>query len=76
MKKDKVYPYYLLYLEGKLLDGSLSKGAYGLLKISSDSFNDYKYRFDNDGLFHTKQLELHKLETRNKKIDDIFDDIN
>lgn len=75
MKKDKIYPHYLIYLESKLLTG-LSVGAFRLLKISKSAFEDFKYRFENDELFHKKQLELYKSEARDKKIDDLFDDIS
>lgn len=76
MKKDNIYVYYILYLENKLNSGRLSGGAYRLLKISKSAFEDYKYRFDNDELFHKKQIELYKAENRDKKIDDLFDDIS
>lgn len=76
MKTDKVYPYYLDYLNDRMIEGKISKGSFSLLKISSDSFEDFKYRFENDELFSKKVIELHKSEIRDKKIDDIFDDLD
>ena len=73
---DLVYPYYLCYLEWRLFEGEISKGSRSLLKISKSAFEDFKYRFENDELFHSRVIELHKAETRDKKIDDIFDDLD
>jgi hypothetical protein len=76
MKKDEIYPYYIDYLNDRLNEGKISKGSLSLLKMSSSSFEDFKYRFENDELFQEKVIELHKSEVRDKKIDDIFDDID
>lgn len=76
MKKDEVYPYYIVYLDNRLNIGRLSKGSCRLMKISESSFMDYKYRFENDELFNKTQIELYKSESRDKKIDDLFNDIN
>jgi hypothetical protein len=76
MKKDEIYPYYIDYLNDRLNEGKISKGSFSLLKMSSDSFEDFKFRFENDELFHDRIVELHKSEMRDKKIDDIFDDFN
>ena len=51
MKTDEIYPYYLDYLNDRMIEGKISKGSFSLLKISSDSFEDFKYRFENDELF-------------------------
>ena len=76
MKTDKIYPYYLDYLNDRLLEGKISKGSFSLLKMSNSSFEDFKYRFENDELFQNRIIELHKSEVRDKKIDDIFDDFD
>ena len=76
MKNDEIYPYYLDYLNDRLNEGKISKGSLSLLKMSNSSFEDFKYRFENDELFHNKIIELHKSEIRDKKIDDIFDDFD
>jgi hypothetical protein len=76
MKKDEIYPYYIDYLNDRLNQGKISKGSLSLLKMSSSSFEDFKYRFENDELFNSKVIELHKSEMRDKKIDDIFDDFD
>ena len=76
MKNDTIYPYYLSYLEERLRDGQISKGSFSLLKMSNSPFEDFKFRFENDKLFTSRILELHKSEVRDQKIDDIFDDID
>lgn len=76
MKNDETYPYYLDYLNDRLLEGKISKGSFSLLKMSNSSFDDFKYRFENDELFQSRIIELHKSEVRDKKIDDIFDDLD
>jgi hypothetical protein len=76
MKKDEIYPYYIDYLNDRLSEGKISKGSFSLLKMSNDSFEDFKFRFKNDELFHDRIIELHKSEMRDKKIDDIFDDFD
>lgn len=76
MKEDHVYPYYIIYLENRLICGEIGRGAYKLLIISASAFDDYKYRFTEDELFYQKQIELYKSESRDRKIDDIFDDID
>jgi hypothetical protein len=76
MKNDKIYPYYIDYLNDRLNEGKISKGSLSLLKMSSSSFEDFKFRFENDELFHDRIIELHKSEMRDKKIDDIFDDFD
>jgi hypothetical protein len=76
MKTDKIYPYYLSYLEERLRDGKISKGSFALLKMSDSPFCDFKFRFENDEPFTKKMLELHKSEVRDQKIDDIFDDLD
>ncbi len=76
MKSDLQYPYYLTYLNSRLLEGKITKGSFSLLKMSSKTFDDFKYRFENDELFNRRVIELHKSETRDKKIDDLFDDFD
>ncbi len=76
MKKDLIYPYYIEYLKSRLDEGIISKGSLGLLKISRGAFDDFKYRFENDRPFQVKIIELRKAEIRDKKIDDIFDDLD
>jgi hypothetical protein len=76
MKKDPIYPYYLDYLNDRLNEGKITKGSLSLLKLSNSSFADFKFRFDNDELFHDKVIELHKSEIRDKKIDYLFNDFD
>jgi hypothetical protein len=74
MKEDRIYIYYILYLEYKLGLKKLSEGSFNLLKISKSSFEDYKYRFNNDDIFNKKQIEISKSLIRDKKIEDLFND--
>lgn len=76
MKKDPIYPYYLSYLESRLDDGDISKGSKSLLKISKSAFDDFKYRYENDIIFSNKISDIHKSDSRDKKINDLFDDLN
>jgi len=76
MKNDELYPIYLSYLHLQLNESKINKGKWALLKISSSKFKEFKTRFENDELFSDRILELYKSEIRDKKIDDIFDDID
>ena len=76
MKKDPIYPYYIDYLNDILNEGKITKGSLSLLKLSNSSFTDFKFRFENDELFHDRVIELHKSEIRDKKIDDLFNDFD
>lgn len=76
MKNDPIYQYYLDYLNDRLNEGKITKGSISLLKMSNSSFEDFKFRFENDELFQDRIIELHKSEMRDKKIDDIFDDLD
>lgn len=76
MKKDLIYPYYLSYLESRLDEGEISKGSKSLLRISKSAFEDFKYRYENDILFNNRISDIHKADSRDKKIDDLFDDLD
>ena len=76
MKNDELYPYYIDYLNSKLVESKITKGNFSLLKNSSTKFEEFKHRFNEDELFREKMIEMHKSEIIDKKIDDIFDDIN
>jgi len=69
MKKDDLYNYYILYLNDRLIIGDLNIGSFSLLKISENSFDDFKYKFINDKKF-SKQL------VRDKKINDLLNGID
>ena len=68
MKEDYLYPFYLKHLDNRLTEGKLSRGSFSLLRISESAFNDFKYKFENDDNF---ALQF----KRDKRIDDLFDDI-
>ena len=72
MSKDEVKSYYIAYLDDKLSCGTLSKGAYQLLKLSESSFNDYYALFESSQLYRERQIEIHKAWSRDKKITEIL----
>lgn len=76
MKDDEIYPYFVDYLNEKLSSGNINRGKYSLLKMSSQSFQEFKCRFEEDELFRKNISKLRKSEIRNQKIDDIFDEID
>jgi len=72
MKNEKLYPMYLNYLGEQLNEGKITKGAYSLLKISGNKFEEFVAKMQKDELFEGEQIK----EFRDKKIDDIFDDFD
>lgn len=72
MKEDRLYPMFVSYLEDRLNEGKISAGAMALSRISREAFEGFKRRFEKSDLFEGKQIE----SFRDKKIDDIFDDID
>lgn len=76
MKDEELYIEYITYLDWKLSESKISKGKWSLMKISRDSFNDFRDRYLNDETFSERILELMKTEIRDKKIDDIFDEFD
>lgn len=76
MKNDALYPLYIVWLNSELLFGKLSKGQFSLLKISSSKFEDFKVKFGTDELFNSKVIEKYKSDSRDKKIDAIFDEFD
>ncbi len=63
---------FVSYLEDRLNEGKMSAGAAALARISRESFESFKRRFEKSDLFEGKQIE----SFRDKKIDDIFDDLD
>ena len=76
MKNDELYPEFITYLTNQLNECSISKGKFSLLKMSLSYFQTFSNKFNKDELFRNRVIELHKSETRDKKIDDIFDDFD
>ena len=76
MKNDEKYPEFITYLNNQLDEGSINRGKFCLLRISSSYFQTFSNKFDKDELFRNRVIELHKSETRDKKIDDIFNDFD
>lgn len=76
MKNDELYKEYISYLEWRLEKNQINKGKFSLLKMSRQSFDDFKYKLEVDELFNEKVIEIMKMEIRDKKIDDIFDDFD
>ena len=62
---------FVSYLSDRLNEGKLSTGAAALSKISRDVFEMFKKRIEKNDSFEGKQIE----SFRDKKIDDIFDDL-
>ena len=76
MKEDTLYQDYLNYLDWRLKENQINKGKYSLLKISNNGFEEFKKMFESDEPFRQKVLKIKISEIRDKKIDDIFDDID
>lgn len=76
MKNDELYLEYQTYLEWRLSQNQINKGKYSLLKMSRTAFDEFKTRLENDETFNDMIIEIMKSESRDKKIDDIFDDFD
>ena len=76
MKEHLLYPKFICYLESQVRTGSISSAKFSLLKISSDYFNTFIKKYEGDELFQKRVIENYKSETRDKKIDDIFNDFD
>ena len=76
MKNDELYPEFITYLDSQLNEGRISKNKLALLKITGSYFQTFKTKFEIDELFRERVIKLHKSEIRDKKIDDIFDDLD
>ncbi len=76
MKLDELYPFYISFLEMRLEKNIINKGKYSLLKISESYFENFKKRWDLEETLRSEVIEYNKSEIRDKKIDDIFDDID
>jgi hypothetical protein len=76
MKSEELYREYVTYLDWRLSNFQISKGKWSLLKISRQSFDDFKLKLENDETFNDKIIEIMKTEIRDQKIEDIFDDFD
>jgi hypothetical protein len=76
MKNEELYHEYTTYLDWRLNNSQISKGKWSLLKISRQSFEDFKLKLENDETFNDKIIEIMKTEIRDQKIEDIFDDFD
>jgi hypothetical protein len=74
MKNDDKWQFYISYLDMKLMEGKITKGSYSLLKMSKQSFDDFKDRFEEDELFQKKVIKLRSQEIRDRRIGDILDE--
>lgn len=74
MKNDDKWQFYISYLDMKLMEGKITKGSYSLLKMSRQSFDDFKDRFEEDELFQKKVIKLRSQEIRDRRIGDILDE--
>ena len=57
MKNDKLYPLYINFLDERLKEGKLNKGAYSILKMSRSNFEDFKIKLEKDDLFEGEQIK-------------------
>lgn len=76
MKEHSLYSFYFKYLNCQLNQSKISKGQFALLKISSSKFEDFTMKFESDELFKNKVIKICMAESRDKKIDDIFDEFD
>jgi hypothetical protein len=76
MKDDILYEDYIDYLKYRLERNQISNGKFHLLKISESNFHSFKEKLENDEHFRDNFLKIKILENRDKKIDDIFDDLD
>lgn len=74
MKNDDLYTEYLMYLDWRLQEKQINKGKWALLKMSKSSFEDFKYKLENEEHFNKKIVELVRAETRDKKIEEIIEE--
>lgn|GEM_PF-5250014 len=64
IKEHYLYPVYLNYLKRK----RLSKGAMELIKLSEDSFFEFKLKYDTNENFKEKQDRIQRSIIRENKI--------
>lgn len=76
MKEDELYHKYILYLQQRLSEGKINKGNFSLSKISKSKFDSFKLKYETDELFQKYIIELYKSETRDQKLDDVFNDLD
>lgn len=76
MKKHILYPEFIIYLDSQLSECKISKGKFSLLKISSSYFNWFVNKYESDELFQKMVIKNYRTETRDKKINDIFNDFD
>ena len=76
MKNEELYQEYVTYLDCRLNQSQISRGKWSLLKISRQSFEDFKLKLENDETFNDKIIEIMKTEIRDQKIEDIFDEFD
>jgi hypothetical protein len=76
MKDHELYQKFIYYLESQVRCGSISSGKFSILKMSSDYFQTFIKKYERDELFQKRVIENYKSETRDKKIDDIFNDFD
>lgn len=72
MKNERLYSMFVSYLSDRLNEGKISAGAMALSRISRSAFEEFKNKVEKDEHFEGKQIE----SFRDKKIDNIFDDID
>lgn len=76
IKNDKLYPYYVSWIQDKQLKNRISYGALNLLKLSTSAFEDFRNQYTKNFRFHQLVNDLHKVEIRDEKIADILNGTN
>lgn len=72
IKDDDFYPEYLTYLDWKLNEKQINKGKWSLLKMSKDSFDEFKKKLETDEHFNNKIIQICKSEIRDNRIDEVL----
>lgn len=72
MENLKFYNKYLSYLNWKLKEGKITKGAFSLFKISEPEYNRFLKRLENDESFNKKITNIIKSENRENNINEII----
>lgn len=74
IKDDKLYKFYITWLDRRLELNQLNKGQHELMKITESCFLEYCFRYNNQPKFKQSQDELYKTINRDLVIQDIFSD--
>jgi hypothetical protein len=74
MKESPLYPYYIVYLENKVISNEIKNNTKSMLLISGYHFSEFCLRMSNDIYFKEKINKDYLVYNRNIKIEDILYD--